>query len=98
MCYNAVEEGLTIIPVLNKIDLAQSDPEKIKKEIEEIIGVDASDAPAISAKNGTGISDVLEQVVKLIPAPEVVTEEPLQASIIDSWFDNYLGCLLGESC
>ena len=90
-CYNAVEEGLTIIPVLNKIDLAQSDPEKIKNEIEEIIGVDASDAPAISAKNGTGIRDVLEQVVKLVPAPEVVTEEPLQASIIDSWFDNYLG-------
>ena len=90
-CYNAVEEGLTIIPVLNKIDLAQSDPEKIKKEIEEIIGVDACDAPAISAKNGTGIRDVLEQVVKLVPAPEVVTEEPLQASIIDSWFDNYLG-------
>ncbi|URQ67566.1 translation elongation factor 4 [SAR86 cluster bacterium] len=90
-CYNAVEEGLTIIPVLNKIDLAQSDPEKIKKEIEEIIGVDASDAPAISAKNGTGIREVLEQVVQLVPAPEVVTEEPLQASIIDSWFDNYLG-------
>ena len=90
-CYNAVEEGLTIIPVLNKIDLAQSDPEKIKKEIEEIIGVDASEAPAISAKNGTGIKDVLEQVVKLVTAPEVVTEEPLQASIIDSWFDNYLG-------
>ena len=90
-CYNAVEEGLTIIPVLNKIDLAQSDPEKIKKEIEEIIGVDASEAPAISAKNGTGIKDVLEQVVKSVPAPEVVTEEPLQASIIDSWFDNYLG-------
>mgnify|MGYP003320968505 FL=1 len=90
-CYNAVEEGLTIIPVLNKIDLAQSDPEKIKKEIEEIIGVDAAEAPAISAKNGTGIKDVLEQVVKLVPAPKVVTEEPLQASIIDSWFDNYLG-------
>ena len=93
-CYNAVEEGLTIIPVLNKIDLAQSDPEKIKKEIEEIIGVDASDAPAISAKNGTGIRDVLEQVVKLVPAPEVLIEEPLQASIIDSWFDNYLGLSL----
>ena len=90
-CYNAVEEGLTILPVLNKIDLAQSDPERIKKEIEEIIGVDASEAPAISAKNGTGIKEVLEQVVKLVPAPEVLTEEPLQASIIDSWFDNYLG-------
>ena len=90
-CYNAVEEGLTIIPVLNKIDLAQSDPERIKKEIEEIIGVDASEAPSISAKNGTGIKEVLEQVVKLVPPPEVNTEEPLQASIIDSWFDNYLG-------
>ena len=90
-CYNAVEEGLTIIPVLNKIDLAQSDPERIKKEIEEIIGVDALDAPAISAKNGTGIKEVLEQVVKLVPPPRVETEEPLQASIIDSWFDNYLG-------
>ena len=90
-CYNAVEEGLTIIPVLNKLDLAQSDPERIKKEIEEIIGVDASDAPAISAKNGTGIKEVLEQVVRLVPAPKVETEEPLQASIIDSWFYNYLG-------
>ena len=90
-CYNAVEEGLTIIPVLNKIDLAQSDPERIKKEIEEIIGVDASNAPAISAKNGTGIKEVLEQVVRMVPAPSVQIEEPLQASIIDSWFDNYLG-------
>ena len=90
-CYNAVEEGLTIIPVLNKIDLAQSDPERIKKEIEEIIGVDASNAPAISAKNGTGIKEVLEQVVRIVPAPSVEIEEPLQASIIDSWFDNYLG-------
>ena len=90
-CYNAVEEGLTIIPVLNKIDLAQSDPERIKKEIEEIIGVDASNAPAISAKNGTGIKEVLEQVVSMVPAPSVEAEEPLQASIIDSWFDNYLG-------
>jgi len=90
-CYNAVEEGLTIIPVLNKIDLDQSDPERIKHEIEEIIGVDASDAPCISAKMGTGISDVMEQVVALIPPPEVDTESELQASIIDSWFDNYLG-------
>ena len=90
-CYNAVEEGLTIIPVLNKIDLDQSDPERVKKEIEEIIGVDASNAPAISAKNGTGIKEVLEQVVDLIPPPEVEIKEPLQASIIDSWFDNYLG-------
>ena len=90
-CYNAVEEGLTIIPVLNKIDLAQSDPERVKKEIEEIIGVDASEAPSISAKNGTGIKEVLEQVVALVPEPEIKAKEPLQASIIDSWFDNYLG-------
>ena len=90
-CYNAVEEGLTIIPVLNKIDLDQSDPEKIKREIEEIIGVDASEAPCISAKMGTGISEVLEQVVALIPPPEVDIESEVQASIIDSWFDNYLG-------
>ena len=81
-CYNAVEEGLTIIPVLNKIDLAQSDPEKIKKEIEEIIGVDASDAPAISAKNGTGIRDVLEQVVKLVPAPVSYTHLTLPTILL----------------
>ena len=90
-CYNAVEEGLTIIPVLNKIDLDQSDPERIKREIEEIIGVDASDAPCISAKMGTGIKEVMEQVVSLIPPPEVDINSELQASIIDSWFDNYLG-------
>ena len=90
-CYSAVEEGVTIIPVLNKLDLDQSDPERVRKEIEEIIGVDASEAPCISAKMGTGIEDVLEQVVSLIPAPEVLKEEPLQASIIDYWFDNYLG-------
>ena len=90
-CYSAVEEGVTIIPVLNKLDLDQSDPERVRKEIEEIIGVDASEAPCISAKMGTGIEEVLEQVVALIPEPEVLIEEPLQASIIDSWFDNYLG-------
>ena len=90
-CYNAVEEGLTIIPVLNKIDLDQSDPERIKHEIEEIIGVDASDAPCISAKMGTGISEVIEHVVALIPPPEVDAVSEVQASIIDSWFDNYLG-------
>tara|TARA_B100001029_G_scaffold66144_1_gene53663 strand:+ start:3147 stop:4931 length:1785 start_codon:yes stop_codon:yes gene_type:complete len=90
-CYNAVEEGLTIIPVLNKIDLDQSDPERIKREIEEIIGVDASDAPCISAKMGTGIKEVMEQVISMIPPPEVDIESEVQASIIDSWFDNYLG-------
>ena len=90
-CYNAVEEGVTIIPVLNKIDLDQSDPERIKREIEQIIGVDASDAPCISAKMGTGIKEVMEQVVSSIPPPQVDSDAELQASIIDSWFDNYLG-------
>ncbi len=90
-CYNAVEEGLSILPVLNKLDLDQSDPDRVKKEIEEIIGVDASEAPAISAKMGTGIEEVLEQVINLVPPPEVDADAPLQASIIDSWFDNYLG-------
>ena len=90
-CYSAVEEGLTIIPVLNKIDLNQSDPERVKQEIEEIIGIDASDAPCISAKEGIGIEEVLEKVIQDIPPPEEHKEAPLQASIIDSWFDNYLG-------
>jgi len=76
---------------LNKIDLDQADPEKIKKEIEEIIGIEASDAPCISAKEGTGIKEVLEKIVSQIPPPEIKEEKPLQASIIDSWFDNYLG-------
>ncbi|MFL2697625.1 MAG: translation elongation factor 4 [Gammaproteobacteria bacterium] len=90
-CYSAVEEGLTIIPVLNKIDLKQADPERIKQEIEEIIGIDASDAPCISAKEGVGIGEVLEKIIEEIPAPETNKDAPLQASIIDSWFDNYLG-------
>ena len=90
-CYSAVEEGLTIIPVLNKIDLNQADPERVKQEIEEIIGIDASDAPCISAKEGIGIEEVLEKVIQEISPPEEHKEAPLQASIIDSWFDNYLG-------
>jgi len=92
-CYSAVEEGLTIIPVLNKIDLKQADPERVKQEIEEIIGIDASEAPCISAKEGIGIEDVLEKVIEEIPRPEIQAEKPLQASIIDSWFDNYLGVI-----
>ncbi|SVD48373.1 uncharacterized protein METZ01_LOCUS401227, partial [marine metagenome] len=90
-CYSAVEEGLTIIPVLNKIDLIQADPDKVKKEIEEIIGIEASNAPCINAKEGTGINEVLERIVRDIPPPEENFTESLQASIIDSWFDNYLG-------
>ncbi len=90
-CYNAIDQGLTIFPVLNKIDLKQSDPERVKQEIEEIIGIEASEAPAISAKDGLGVKDLLKKIIEGIPAPEGSIEEPLQALIIDSWFDQYLG-------
>lgn len=90
-CYNAIDQGLTIFPVLNKIDLKQSDPERVKKEIEEIIGIEAKDAPAISAKDGQGIKELLEMIIKEIPPPEGAIHTSLQALIIDSWFDQYLG-------
>lgn len=91
VCYTAVEQGLEVLPVLNKIDLPQADPEKVIKEIEEIIGVPAEHAARISAKSGLGVRDVLEQLIEMIPPPEGDLEGPLQALIIDSWFDNYLG-------
>lgn len=90
-CYTAIEQGLEVIPVLNKMDLPQADPERVKKEIEEIIGIDAADACAVSAKTGMGVDDVLEQLIAKIPPPQGELEAPLQALIIDSWFDNYLG-------
>jgi GTP-binding protein LepA len=90
-CYTALELGLEVVPVLNKMDLPQADPDKVKQEIEEVIGIDASDAVEASAKSGLGMQDVLEQLVELIPAPIGDEEKPLQALIIDSWFDNYLG-------
>ncbi len=90
-CYTALEMGLEVIPVINKIDLPSADIEKVKLEIEEIIGIDASDALLVSAKTGEGIDGVLEAISGLIPAPKGSPDEPLQASIIDSWFDNYLG-------
>ena len=90
-CYNAIDQGLTIFPVLNKIDLKQSDPERVKQEIEEIIGIEASEAPAISAKDGLGVKGLLEKIIREIPPPEGSITEPLQALIIDSWFDQYLG-------
>ena len=90
-CYNAIEQGLTILPVLNKIDLPQADPERVKKEIEEIIGIDASNAPCISAKNGEGIEELLNIIVEEIPSPQGNIDSPLEALIIDSWFDQYLG-------
>lgn len=90
-CYTAIEQGLEVMPVLNKMDLPQSEPERVKAEIEHIIGIDATDAVPCSAKSGMGVVDVLERLVKVIPAPEGNIEAPLQALIIDSWFDNYLG-------
>lgn len=90
-CYTAIEQGLEVLPVLNKIDLPSADPEKVIKEIEEIIGIHAEDAVRISAKTGLGVVDVLEQLVERIPPPEGDADAPLQALIIDSWFDNYLG-------
>jgi len=90
-CYTAIEQGLEVLPVLNKMDLPQADPERVKVEIEEIIGIDASHACLVSAKSGLGIEDALETLVQRIPPPEGDREAPLQALIIDSWFDNYLG-------
>ena len=90
-CYTAIEQGLEVIPVLNKMDLPQADPEKVKIEIEEIIGIDADHAIPVSAKSGMGVDDLLEQLIELIPPPQGDVDAPLQALIIDSWFDNYLG-------
>ncbi|MEX0738009.1 MAG: translation elongation factor 4 [Pseudohongiella sp.] len=90
-CYTAIEQGLEVIPVLNKMDLPQADPDKVRKEIEEIIGIDASAAVSASAKTGMGITDILEELIRLVPAPVGDRDAPLQALIIDSWFDNYLG-------
>lgn len=91
VCYMASEQKLEIIPVLNKADLPQAQPERVIEEIENIIGIDAHQALAISAKNGTGIKELLEQLIKKIPPPQGDPDAPLQALIIDSWFDNYLG-------
>ncbi|MCF6319207.1 MAG: translation elongation factor 4 [Proteobacteria bacterium] len=90
-CYTAIEQGLEVLPVINKIDLASADVEKVKQEIEDVIGIDASEATLTSAKTGVGIVDVLEAIIKHIPPPTGDIDKPLQASIIDSWFDNYLG-------
>jgi GTP-binding protein LepA len=90
-CYTAIEQGLEVIPVLNKIDLPQAEPQRVIDEIEDIIGIDAQDAVKISAKMGIGIQDVLEVIVAKVPAPVGDRQAPLQALIIDSWFDNYLG-------
>jgi GTP-binding protein LepA len=90
-CYTAIEQGLEVLPVLNKIDLPSAEPERVKAEIEEVIGIPADEAPLISAKTGLGVGDVLEQLVQKIPPPQGDLNGPLQALIIDSWFDSYLG-------
>ena len=90
-CYTAIEQGLEVIPVLNKIDLPSAEPERVCTEIEEIIGVPADEALKISAKTGLGVDDLLEQLVAKVPPPKGDPDAPLQALIIDSWFDNYLG-------
>jgi len=90
-CYTAIEQGLEVIPVLNKIDLPQADPDRIVHEVEEIIGIGAKDALQVSAKTGVGIPVLLENIIKKIPPPVGSPEGPLQALIIDSWFDSYLG-------
>ncbi len=92
-CYTAIDMNLEVIPVLNKIDLPAADPEKVKKEIEDIIGLDASEAIEVSAKTGIGIDDLLEQLVAKVPPPQGDENLPCQALIIDSWFDSYVGVI-----
>ncbi|KGJ97702.1 translation elongation factor 4 [Thalassotalea sp. ND16A] len=90
-CYTAIEMDLEVVPILNKIDLPQADPDKVAEEIEDIIGIDATDAVQCSAKTGIGIDEVLESIVANVPPPVGKTDDKLQALIIDSWFDNYQG-------
>ena len=90
-CYTAIEQGLEVVPVLNKIDLPSAEPDKVIQEIEEIIGIEAHDAVRVSAKTGQNVEELLEALVARIPAPRGDPEGPLQALIIDSWFDNYVG-------
>jgi GTP-binding protein LepA len=90
----ALENNLEILPVINKIDLPHADPEKVKKEVEDVIGLDASEAPLVSGKSGIGVDVLLEEIVKKIPSPTGKAENPLQALIFDSWFDPYRGVVV----
>lgn len=90
-CYTAVDLGLTVIPVLNKIDLPAAEPDRVLEEIEEVIGIDSTEALSVSAKTGHGVEEVLEQIVRLMPPPAGDPQAPLRALVLDSWFDNYLG-------
>ncbi|MDP1709066.1 MAG: translation elongation factor 4 [Gammaproteobacteria bacterium] len=92
-CYTALEQGVTVVPVLNKVDLPTAEPERVISEIEEIIGIEAEDALRVSAKTGLGVREVLEQLIQLVPAPDGDADAPLQALIIDSWFDNFVGVI-----
>jgi len=93
-CYTALDQNVEVFPVLNKIDLASAEPDRVRKEIEDVIGIDASDAILCSAKTGVGIQEILEEVVKKIPAPLGDIKKPLKALIIDAWFDNYVGVVM----
>ena len=93
-CYTALDLGVEVIPVLNKMDLPNADPEGARKEIEDVIGIDASDAISCSAKTGLGIDDILEMVVSKVPSPRGNPDAPLRAMIIDSWFDSYVGVVM----
>ncbi len=93
-CYTAIEQGVEVVPVLNKIDLPAAEPERVIKEIEDIIGIDAQDALRASAKTGEGVRDILEAVIARIPPPKGDPAAPLKALIIDSWFDNYVGVVM----
>jgi len=93
-CYTAIELGVEVVPVLNKIDLPQADPDRAKQEIEDVIGIDATDALTCSAKTGLGVADVLEEMIRRVPPPKGSVTDPLQALIIDSWFDNYVGVVM----
>ena len=93
-CYTAIELGVEVVPVLNKIDLPSADPERVKDEIMDVVGVDASDAVLCSAKTGIGIDDILEKLIEKVPPPTGNVDAPLKALIIDSWFDNYVGVVM----
>jgi GTP-binding protein LepA len=93
-CYTALEQGVEVVPVLNKMDLPQANPEGARQEIEDVIGIDATDAIPCSAKTGMGVEDILEAVIARIPAPKGDPDGPLKALIIDSWFDNYVGVVM----
>ena len=93
-CYTALDQGVEVLPVLNKIDLPSAEPERVKKEIEDVIGIDATNSVLCSAKTGVGVEDILEAIVERIPSPQGSINKPLKALIIDAWFDNYVGVVM----